>query len=448
MPDDANTLTANLARTPTALRKVPDPQLPHRRLGDHPAAADRHLRLGLQADPDGLRRGRRRQRDVGVLFLPASHGSRGGRRRGGGGPEGPRARGRAAGGAQPVAVVRARVASNRPVPHAKRRLQPVLELHRRRHQARHPHRGVGRRHRWIRRIDARPRQHAVRVCPIRCPTRWRCSPTRFRCPCTRSPATRRRRSGRALVYGAGSLGLCAVAILRALYPDVAVAVVARFDAQAELARRFGAAKVLAHEPRLAVIEELVAWGGGRLRQPLLGLPMAYPGAHRRRLRHRRQARDVRSRRPGAAVPGDAGEGRRARARPMGVEPAVLQGDQLGGVECLRHRGGRRAAQARHRPLPRPGRRRPGGPAAHADPHLPARAVARRLPGDRQPGRERRGQGGLSTSARRARAAWRDSRSSRPRSGAACDATSVQSNPPHSAVEGSRRRGFRPRGGCA
>lgn len=86
------------------------------------------------------------------------------------------------------------------------------------------------------------------------------------------------RSGRVLVYGAGSLGLCALAILRALYPDVAVAVVARFPAQAELARRFGAAKVLAHEPRLALIEELVAWGGGRLRQPLLGLPMAHPGA--------------------------------------------------------------------------------------------------------------------------------------------------------------------------
>lgn len=85
-------------------------------------------------------------------------------------------------------------------------------------------------------------------------------------------------SGRVLVYGAGSLGLCAVAILRALYPQVAVAVVARFAAQAELARRFGAVLVLAHEPRLAVVEELVAWGGGRLRHPLQGLPMAHPGA--------------------------------------------------------------------------------------------------------------------------------------------------------------------------
>lgn len=86
------------------------------------------------------------------------------------------------------------------------------------------------------------------------------------------------RSGAALVYGAGSLGLCAVAILRTLYPDVAIAVVARFAAQAELARRFGAAKVLAHERRSVLIEEIAAWGGGRLRQPLRGLPMAHPGA--------------------------------------------------------------------------------------------------------------------------------------------------------------------------
>jgi threonine dehydrogenase-like Zn-dependent dehydrogenase len=85
------------------------------------------------------------------------------------------------------------------------------------------------------------------------------------------------RSGRVLVYGAGSLGLCAVAVLRALYPDVEIAVVARFGVQAKLAGRFGAAKVFAHEPRLALIEELVGWGGGRLRQPLQGLPMAYPG---------------------------------------------------------------------------------------------------------------------------------------------------------------------------
>ena len=83
--------------------------------------------------------------------------------------------------------------------------------------------------------------------------------------------------GRALVYGAGALGCTSVAALRALYPDVEVAVVARFEAQAELATRFGAAKVVRHEPREAVVEELAAWSGGVLHAPLLGLPVAHPG---------------------------------------------------------------------------------------------------------------------------------------------------------------------------
>ncbi len=55
-----------------------------------------------------------------------------------------------------------------------------------------------------------------------------------------------------LVYGAGSLGQCAVAILRALHPTVEVMVVARFDAQRRLAEAFGASTV-PHEPPLAVI---------------------------------------------------------------------------------------------------------------------------------------------------------------------------------------------------
>src|ERR1019366_10553567 len=54
--------------------------------------------------------------------------------------------------------------------------------------------------------------------------------------------------GRVLVYGGGALGTTATAILRALYPDVEVMVVARFPAQAELARRLGAT-VVAPEPR-------------------------------------------------------------------------------------------------------------------------------------------------------------------------------------------------------
>jgi threonine dehydrogenase-like Zn-dependent dehydrogenase len=81
--------------------------------------------------------------------------------------------------------------------------------------------------------------------------------------------------GKVLIYGAGALGTCATAILRALYPDVEVLVVARFDAQAELNRKLGAT-VIGHEPAVQVIEEATAWSGGFL-QPSGRLPMAYPG---------------------------------------------------------------------------------------------------------------------------------------------------------------------------
>jgi threonine dehydrogenase-like Zn-dependent dehydrogenase len=84
-------------------------------------------------------------------------------------------------------------------------------------------------------------------------------------------------AGRALVYGAGALGATTVAALRALYPETEVAVVARFDAQARFASHLGASKVIAHEPRLAVVEELAAWSGAVLHAPLDGLPVAHPG---------------------------------------------------------------------------------------------------------------------------------------------------------------------------
>jgi threonine dehydrogenase-like Zn-dependent dehydrogenase len=82
--------------------------------------------------------------------------------------------------------------------------------------------------------------------------------------------------GKALVYGAGALGTTATAILRALHPDVDVMVVARFESQAELARKLGA-RVVAPEPRLQLIEEAAAWSGGVLQPIREGLPMAHPG---------------------------------------------------------------------------------------------------------------------------------------------------------------------------
>jgi threonine dehydrogenase-like Zn-dependent dehydrogenase len=84
--------------------------------------------------------------------------------------------------------------------------------------------------------------------------------------------------GKALVYGAGALGSMAIAILRALHPDVAIAVIARFPAQAALARRLGAELVL-EDPfdRMALIERLTEWSGGRILPTPKGLPMAHPG---------------------------------------------------------------------------------------------------------------------------------------------------------------------------
>src|SRR5436305_7279417 len=89
---------------------------------------------------------------------------------------------------------------------------------------------------------------------------------------TRHPPTP---GGKVMVYGAGALGTCATAILRALYPDVEVLVVARFEGQAAMARKLGAT-VIGHTPALQVIEEAAAWSGGVL-QDSDGLPMAFPG---------------------------------------------------------------------------------------------------------------------------------------------------------------------------
>jgi threonine dehydrogenase-like Zn-dependent dehydrogenase len=86
--------------------------------------------------------------------------------------------------------------------------------------------------------------------------------------------------GRVLVWGAGSLGSCAVAILRNLYGDVEVGVVARFDAQAELVSKLGAHRVFRLGTQQEMVEELAEWSGGVLRptmEGLAGIPMCHPG---------------------------------------------------------------------------------------------------------------------------------------------------------------------------
>jgi threonine dehydrogenase-like Zn-dependent dehydrogenase len=82
--------------------------------------------------------------------------------------------------------------------------------------------------------------------------------------------------GRAVVYGAGALGTTTTGILRALYPDVEVATIARWPGQAAMAEKLGAT-VFAPEPRLELVEELARWSGGSLRTPWQGLPFCHPG---------------------------------------------------------------------------------------------------------------------------------------------------------------------------
>ncbi len=180
--------------------------------------------------------------------------------------------------------------------------------------------------------------------------------------------------GRAVVYGAGALGTCAMAILRALHPDVEVATVARWPAQRALAARLGAVPV-DHDPQEAVVEALARWSGGVLRRPWEGPPVAWPGGV-----------DVVYDTVGAPDTLEVGL-RVLRARGTIVQlglssmarcewtPVVPQGGPPGRVERLRRRGGRRRAPARHGPLPRPGARRPHRPDRPAHPPVPAGAMA-------------------------------------------------------------------------
>src|SRR6202044_42839 len=61
------------------------------------------------------------------------------------------------------------------------------------------------------------------------------------------------------------------------YPEVEIGVVARFEAQGDMARQFGASRVFAHEPRLALVEASAEWSGAALHTPFDGLPVTHPG---------------------------------------------------------------------------------------------------------------------------------------------------------------------------
>lgn len=81
----------------------------------------------------------------------------------------------------------------------------------------------------------------------------------------------------ALVYGCGTLGLLAIAILRSLYPETRVLAVARFAHQRRLAEQFGASVVLPHEPVKDLVMRVGAETQAQVLTPWYGLPWLYGG---------------------------------------------------------------------------------------------------------------------------------------------------------------------------
>jgi threonine dehydrogenase-like Zn-dependent dehydrogenase len=80
-----------------------------------------------------------------------------------------------------------------------------------------------------------------------------------------------------LVYGCGTLGLIAIAILRALHPAIRVLAVARFPHQRKLAERFGATLVLPHRPVADIVTRVAEQTGAQIMHPWYGLPWLYGG---------------------------------------------------------------------------------------------------------------------------------------------------------------------------
>jgi len=82
----------------------------------------------------------------------------------------------------------------------------------------------------------------------------------------------------ALIIGAGTIGICVLAALRALDSRARVIVLAKYPFQGELARRYGADEVVYWDKGgkyYTAIAELV---GGKLFQPILGKPVMIGGA--------------------------------------------------------------------------------------------------------------------------------------------------------------------------
>ena len=202
--------------------------------------------------------------------------------------------------------------------------------------------------------------------------------------------------GRALVYGAGALGVTTVAVLRTLFPETEVGVVARFPAQAALAEAFGArsrvpprAAPRAHRGHRRVVRWRPPCALRRLAHgPAGGVDVVYDTVARpetlevgvRVLAERGTLVQT-----GVHTPG------RWEYTPVYFKELSIVGSNAFGVEEID--GVRQHAIRHYLDLVA---RRTGGHRRHAHASLPARPVARRAASPRRPAAERGGESRLRT----------------------------------------------------
>jgi threonine dehydrogenase-like Zn-dependent dehydrogenase len=84
-------------------------------------------------------------------------------------------------------------------------------------------------------------------------------------------------SDNVLIIGAGTIGLCTLAALRALGSQAKIIVLGRHGFQADAAKRLGASYVLLGDRNNSFYREIVKMSGGSIKQPALGKPMVIGG---------------------------------------------------------------------------------------------------------------------------------------------------------------------------
>jgi len=83
-----------------------------------------------------------------------------------------------------------------------------------------------------------------------------------------------------LILGAGAIGLCVLASLRALGSRSRILVLARYAFQAEAAKRLGASEVVPVSRGIDVFEEVAERTGARVMKPIVGRPIMVGGVDR------------------------------------------------------------------------------------------------------------------------------------------------------------------------